>query len=121
MKVTGELKAAFNKGTNQLGQLTLIWYLHLSFIFDLFISKCNKILFLGANPDISDSDIHTVASLLKMYLRELPEPLIPYDFFEVFLTSAKCKLIILNKILTPYHLGKVQVSVQQNHSFIRRE
>ncbi|KAK3736407.1 hypothetical protein QZH41_017912, partial [Actinostola sp. cb2023] len=44
----------------------------------------------GENPDINDSEIHTVASLLKMYLRELPEPLIPYDFFEVFLTSAKC-------------------------------
>jgi len=27
-------------------------------------------------------DTHTVASLLKSYLRELPEPLVPYDMYE---------------------------------------
>ena len=32
-----------------------------------------------------------MASVLKSYLRELPEPLIPYDYFEVFLTAARCK------------------------------
>ena len=48
---------------------------------------------LGENPDLTQrKEIHAVASLLKLYLRELPEPLIPYDFFEVFLTAAKCKL-----------------------------
>jgi len=32
-------------------------------------------------PDI-DLDVHTVASLLKSYLRELPEPLVPYELYE---------------------------------------
>ncbi|EDO49792.1 predicted protein, partial [Nematostella vectensis] len=46
----------------------------------------------GESPELSDEkDIHTVASLLKLYLRELSEPVIPYDFFEVFLTAAKCE------------------------------
>ena len=27
-------------------------------------------------------DTHTVASLLKSYLRELPQPLVPYDIYE---------------------------------------
>ena len=42
---------------------------------------------LGANK----AEVHSVASVLKSYLRELPEPLIPYDYFEVFLTAARCK------------------------------
>ena len=51
-----------------------------------------QMFYLGDNPDLSRrKEIHAVASLLKLYLRELPEPLIPYDFFEVFLTAAKCK------------------------------
>ncbi|XP_072261552.1 rho GTPase-activating protein 24 isoform X4 [Pyxicephalus adspersus] len=37
----------------------------------------------------SNTDVHTVASLLKLYLRELPEPVIPYSKFEDFLSCAK--------------------------------
>lgn len=33
--------------------------------------------------------MHTVASLLKLYLRELPEPVIPFHKYEEFLTCAK--------------------------------
>jgi len=30
-------------------------------------------------------DIHTVAGILKLYFRELPEPLCPYEFYDMFL------------------------------------
>lgn len=33
----------------------------------------------------SSTDVHTVASLLKLYLRQLPEPLIPYNRYQDFL------------------------------------
>jgi len=32
-----------------------------------------------------DTDVHTVASLLKLYLRELPEPVVPWIQYEDFL------------------------------------
>ncbi|KAM4624404.1 rho GTPase-activating protein 22 [Polymixia lowei] len=37
----------------------------------------------------SNTDVHTVASLLKLYLRELPEPVIPFAKYEDFLTCAQ--------------------------------
>ncbi|XP_030306459.1 rho GTPase-activating protein 24 isoform X4 [Calypte anna] len=44
----------------------------------------------GEKPSFdSNTDVHTVASLLKLYLRELPEPVIPYTKYEDFLSCAK--------------------------------
>ncbi|XP_077925012.1 rho GTPase-activating protein 24 isoform X2 [Halichoerus grypus] len=44
----------------------------------------------GEKPSFdSNTDVHTVASLLKLYLRELPEPVIPYAKYEDFLSCAK--------------------------------
>ncbi|XP_041120956.1 rho GTPase-activating protein 24-like [Polyodon spathula] len=44
----------------------------------------------GEKPSFdSSTDVHTVASLLKLYLRELPEPLIPFSKYEDFLLCAK--------------------------------
>ncbi|XP_061887274.1 rho GTPase-activating protein 24 [Entelurus aequoreus] len=36
-----------------------------------------------------NTDVHTVASLLKLYLRELPEPVIPFHKYEDFLSCTK--------------------------------
>ena len=40
-------------------------------------------------PD--DVDIHTVASLLKMYLRELPEPVVPFENFGPLIATIERK------------------------------
>lgn len=37
----------------------------------------------------STTDVHTVASLLKLYLRELPEPVVPFARYEDFLSCAQ--------------------------------
>lgn len=44
----------------------------------------------GVRPTlaIQTIDVHTTASLLKLYFRELPEPVIPFEHFESFLSLA---------------------------------
>lgn len=37
----------------------------------------------------SQTDIHTVASLLKSYLRELPEPVVPFHMYHALIEAAK--------------------------------
>ncbi|XP_042636775.1 rho GTPase-activating protein 25 [Orycteropus afer afer] len=40
----------------------------------------------GERPSFArDTDVHTVASLLKLYLRDLPEPVVPWSQYEGFL------------------------------------
>ncbi|TRY95239.1 hypothetical protein DNTS_023080 [Danionella cerebrum] len=42
----------------------------------------------GERPSFPrDTDVHTVASLLKLYLRELPEPVVPWTQYQDFLDS----------------------------------
>lgn len=41
------------------------------------------------SPSGSTTDVHTVASLLKLYLRELPEPVVPFARYEDFLSCAQ--------------------------------
>ena len=39
----------------------------------------------GSQQDFSGSeDVHTVASLLKLYLRELPEPVVPFVYYDSY-------------------------------------
>ena len=37
--------------------------------------------------DLSAYDSHVIAGCLKMYLRELPEPLLTFEFYEAFLSA----------------------------------
>ncbi|XP_069566894.1 rho GTPase-activating protein 24 isoform X2 [Brachyistius frenatus] len=44
----------------------------------------------GEKPSFDcNTDVHTVASLLKLYLRELPEPVIPFQKYDDFLACTK--------------------------------
>lgn len=43
---------------------------------------------LGAVPDP-----HVVATLLKLFLRELPQPLIPFQLYPHFIEAASCVLL----------------------------
>ncbi|XP_058271241.1 rho GTPase-activating protein 24 isoform X2 [Hemibagrus wyckioides] len=43
----------------------------------------------GEKPSFDSTDVHTVASLLKLYLRELPEPLVPFSRYQEFLICGK--------------------------------
>ncbi|KAL4659813.1 rho GTPase-activating protein 24-like [Arapaima gigas] len=44
----------------------------------------------GEKPSFdSSTDVHTVASLLKLYLRELPEPVVPFSRYQDFLQCGK--------------------------------
>ncbi|KAM8924440.1 rho GTPase-activating protein 22 [Pelodytes ibericus] len=43
----------------------------------------------GGKPSFdANTDVHTVASLLKLYLRELPEPVIPFSRYQEFVGCA---------------------------------
>ncbi|XP_030234188.1 rho GTPase-activating protein 22 isoform X2 [Gadus morhua] len=60
----------------------------------------------GEKPKFdSTTDVHTVASLLKLYIRELPEPVIPFSKYTQFLSCAQ----LLNK---DRGLGIVELSKQ---------
>ncbi|XP_018607363.1 rho GTPase-activating protein 24-like [Scleropages formosus] len=44
----------------------------------------------GEKPSFdSSTDVHTVASLLKLYLRELPEPVVPFSRYQDFLLCGR--------------------------------
>lgn len=58
-------------------------------------------------------DVHTVASLLKLYLRELPEPVVPFVFYDSFRNAAKCELTLHLAQLT-YYLSNLRTSTYVN-------
>uniref|UniRef100_A0A8C5SNK0 Rho GTPase-activating protein 24 n=1 Tax=Laticauda laticaudata TaxID=8630 RepID=A0A8C5SNK0_LATLA len=53
---------------------------------DNLVKKLRDAFDAGERPSFDpDTDVHTVASLFKLYLRELPEPIIPWSQYEDFL------------------------------------
>jgi len=52
-------------------------------------------------------DVHTVASLLKSYLRELPEPLVPYNTYEQAMTIVTREVPVVGEHRAAKKLGDV--------------
>ncbi|XP_006625613.2 rho GTPase-activating protein 25 [Lepisosteus oculatus] len=60
----------------------------------------------GERPSFpSDTDVHTVASLFKLYLRELPQPVVPWCQYEDFLDCSQL-------LSTNQELGRVKIEKQ---------
>ncbi|NXT79066.1 RHG25 protein, partial [Zapornia atra] len=53
---------------------------------DNLVKQLREAFDAGERPSFDrDTDVHTVASLFKLYLRELPEPVVPWTQYEDFL------------------------------------
>ncbi|KAJ8361379.1 hypothetical protein SKAU_G00179040 [Synaphobranchus kaupii] len=66
----------------------------------------------------SNTDVHTVASLLKLYLRELPEPVVPFCKYQDFLTCAQ--LLAKDEEAGIDELGKqVKTLPQANYNLLK--
>ncbi|XP_062257170.1 rho GTPase-activating protein 22 isoform X2 [Platichthys flesus] len=66
----------------------------------------------------STTDVHTVASLLKLFIRELPEPIIPFSKYTQFLSCAQ--LLTKDKELGIIELGKQVKSLPQvNYNLLK--
>jgi hypothetical protein len=59
----------------------------------LFLVKIDALKTDWLHP-LDDEDVHTVAGALKLFLRELPEPLIPVTHFSAVL-SLTCKFVLI--------------------------
>ncbi|XP_051945719.1 rho GTPase-activating protein 22-like isoform X1 [Xyrauchen texanus] len=66
----------------------------------------------------SNTDVHTVASLLKLYLRELPEPVIPFSKYEDFLTCAQL-LLKDEEVGLPELVKQVNTLPQANYNLLK--
>ncbi|XP_058715178.1 rho GTPase-activating protein 25 isoform X2 [Poecile atricapillus] len=57
---------------------------------DSLVRRLRDAFDAGERPSFPrDTDVHTVASLFKLYLRELPEPVVPWLQYEDFLLCGK--------------------------------
>ncbi|XP_070833718.1 rho GTPase-activating protein 22 [Chaetodon trifascialis] len=66
----------------------------------------------------STTDVHTVASLLKLYIRELPEPIIPFSKYTQFLSCAQ--LLTKDKSMGILEMGKQVKSLPQvNYNLLK--
>ncbi|XP_027972177.1 rho GTPase-activating protein 25 isoform X3 [Eumetopias jubatus] len=72
----------------------------------------------GERPSFDrETDVHTVASLLKLYLRDLPEPVVPWNQYEGFLLCGQ--LMNADEAKAQQELGK-QLSIlpRDNYSLL---
>eukprot|EP00057_Strongylocentrotus_purpuratus_P018664 XP_011673138.1 PREDICTED: rho GTPase-activating protein 22 isoform X3 [Strongylocentrotus purpuratus] len=55
------------------------------------VKELQDLFDIGEKPDFEElkADVHTIASLLKLYLRSLPEPVIPWQHYEHFFEAIK--------------------------------
>lgn len=53
--------------------------------FSILKQECSFTILGEKDIDLSRCDAHVITGCLKMYLRELPEPLLTFEFYEAFL------------------------------------
>ena len=99
-----ELKGAFNTGELDLSCTSLFLLDLSSYLYLLSFSVPFALTGAAQHPDVTSEEIHVVASLLKQYLRELPEPLMTYANFTPCLEAAKrtCLLPASTSALSTY-------------------
>ena len=69
------------KGCYDRGRFSLQW-----------VSESLILTFVGEKMNLEEAkNIHTVASLLKFYLAELPEPLLTFELLDCFLMAVGAK------------------------------
>lgn len=57
-----------------------------------YLHMISHLFFSGVDPDLNEmEDPHACAALLKLYLRELPDPLLTFELYDCFL-AASCKI-----------------------------
>lgn len=62
----------------------------------------------GVTPDLSkEQDPHTVAGLLKLFFRELPEPLLTFDLYDKFISAQQESDPALRDALIKYWLRRL--------------
>lgn len=54
-------------------------------------------------PDLSSEPPHDVAGLLKLYFRELPEPLLTFEMYEPFLAAAGMLFLLIISVFNCFH------------------
>ena len=66
----------------------------------------------GERPSLTrgDNDVHSVASLLKCYLRELPEPLIPFAAYESVMRIITREKEVIGEENTVVKLNQILIS-----------
>uniref|UniRef100_A0A4W5R7Z7 Rho GTPase activating protein 25 n=1 Tax=Hucho hucho TaxID=62062 RepID=A0A4W5R7Z7_9TELE len=69
----------------------------------------------GERPSFPiDTDVHTVASLLKLYLRELPEPVVPWAQYQDFLDCSPMLQFVIYLYICQLFLFEVQQNSKVN-------
>ncbi|XP_078284840.1 rho GTPase-activating protein 25-like [Rhinoraja longicauda] len=72
----------------------------------------------GERPSFNrDTDVHTVASLFKLYFRELPEPVIPWSQYEDFLACSQM-LDSSNKLGQQELMKQISLLPQENYNLL---
>ena len=66
----------------------------------MFINYCDCRLAFDEDrvPDLTSEiylqDVHSISSLLKMYFRELPNPLLTYQLYDKFAVSRRLETVV---------------------------
>lgn len=76
----------------QLCSAGMIISLYSYYMYPHINSALRLSLILDQDINYDQFDIHSVATFIKRFLRNIPEPIIPYDAVDEILRIRKCKI-----------------------------